>query len=189
MKIVSILTFLSLLLLGCGSETREEAGKLGTSGEGKARARNENISRSGWSVSEVDLNQDDKPDQWILSKSGQKRIERDLNFDGKVDVWQYPDSNGSIVEEEMDLDLDQRVDLVIFYKNGLMTRKELSTDFSGLFTIVKFYDNKGKLLRIERDEDGDGNVDIWEYYESNRAVRTGWDTTNDGKPDTFDNLG
>ncbi len=178
-----------MVLLGCGSETREEKGKLGLSGEGKARARNSNISRAGWSVSTVDLNKDDKPDQWILSKSGQKRIERDLNFDGKVDVWQYPDKNGVIGEEEMDLDLDQRVDLVIFYEKGVMVRKELSTDFSGLFTIVKFYDGKGVLLRVERDEDGDGTVDIWDYYESGRAVRTGWDTTDDGKPDTFDNLG
>ncbi len=189
MKIVSILTFLSFILLGCGAETQKEEGKLPLGGQGKERARNENASRSGWSVTTFDLNQDDKPDQWILSKNGKKRIERDLNFDGKVDLWQYPDESGSIVEEEMDLDLDQRVDLVIFYSKGVMTRKELSTDFSGLFTIVKFYDTKGKLLLIERDEDGDGDVDIWEYYESSRPVRTGWDTTGDGKPDTFDNLG
>lgn len=189
MKIVSILIVLSFVLLGCGKETRKEKGINNLNTGGKARARNAKISRSGWSVTKVDLNKDDKPDQWILSKAGQKRIERDLNFDGKVDVWSYLDKNGSIVEEEMDLDKDQRVDLVIYYSNGIMTRKELSTDFSGLFTIVKFYDQKGQLLRIERDEDGDSRVDIWEYYESNRAVRTGWDTTNDGKPDTFDNLG
>lgn len=182
--------FLALFTFGitaCGGDNneREDENALNLSGKGKLRARNGNLARSG-SVQDQDINEDGVADQWTLSQGGEKRIERDLNFDGSVDMWQYPDSAGQIVEEEMDLDLDGNVDLVVFYKDGTITRKELSTDFSGLFTIVKYYDGKGALLRVERDDDADGDIDIWEYYENNQRIRVAWDNDDDGTPDEFD---
>lgn len=193
LKIITFITALTFIasITACGNDDKAERGKEGVlnlSGAGQKRARNRNISRDGFNVEAMDLNRDETPDQWILTRSNQKRIERDLNFDGQVDVWQYPDETGAIVEEEMDLDLDGNVDLVVFYKDGVILRKEMSTDFSGKFTIVKFYDGKGGLLRIERDEDADGDVDVWEYYEKDVRVRIGWDSDDDGTPDDFDNF-
>lgn len=138
----------------------------------------------------VDLNKDQQPDQWVYPMAdGKVRVERDMNFDGKIDVWQYQTADGDLVEEEMDLDLDGRVDLVAFYEQGKIRRKELSVNFDDDFSIVKFYSDQGKLLRVERDQDQDGQTDLWEYYDdSGNRERVAWDESGDGQPDTFDNL-
>lgn len=156
------------------------------------RARNGNLVRDGLNVVPMDLNRDDRPDQWTLTDAAGKtvRVERDLNFDGTVDIWQYPNPEApeDIVEEEMDLDKDGRVDVVAFYDSGVVIRKELALDFSGTFTVFKYYDAKGKLLRVEQDDDGDGQIDRWSYFEDGRRVRIGWDDDGDGQPDRFDQL-
>jgi hypothetical protein len=160
-------------------------------GDNLVRARNKNLTRDGMGVKTLDLNRDEKPDQWVLTGAGGVvvRIERDLNFDGAVDVWQYPDANGIILEEEMDLDHDRLVDVIAYYReDGSLERKELALEFGNVFTVFKFYDPAGLLLRVEHDEDGDQLVDRWDYYEKNRVVRTGWDENRDGVPDRFDNL-
>ena len=184
------LCLIAMLCIACGAEEQAErdAESALKSSVGKSRMRNGNLSRAGFAVKSFDLDRDEKPDQWILTRSGEKRVERDLNFDGRVDMWQYTGKDGSIAEEEMDLDLDGKVDLVVYYDKGVVTRKEISVDFSGKFAIVKFYDDNGVLLRIERDENNDGAFDVWEYYEKGQRVRIGWDTDEDGEPDTFDTL-
>ena len=136
-KITTLISIL-FLLTACGGgdgADRDDPNSLNLSGAGQKRARNGNISRDGSNVESMDLNRDEKPDQWIVSQSGSKRIERDLNFDGQVDVWQYPGEDGTIVDEEMDLDLDGNVDLVVFYKDGVVSTKEMSTDFSSITTV------------------------------------------------------
>jgi hypothetical protein len=190
---IAILLILALSTLACGEDTsaKKDAVKVTSLGTGEGgRARAGDLKRDGYAVEAVDLNQDEKPDQWVVKDSARTvRIERDMNFDGKVDVWSYPAKDSDqIVEEEMDLDLDGRVDLVVFYQNNLPTKKHLSLDFSGKFSITKFYDQQGSLLRVERDEDGNGVADIFEYYENNQRVRVGWDETGDGQPDRFDTL-
>ena len=115
-------------------------------------------------------------------------VERDLNFDGQVDMWQYPGPDGTVSEEQMDIDLDGRVDVVVYYEAGVVTRTEMSINFAGYFSIVKYYDKRGHLLRVERDDDEDGLVDVWEYYEKERRVRIAWDENDDGQPDRFDTL-
>jgi hypothetical protein len=157
----------------------------------KKRARHDNLSRQGKQVDTYDLNEDGKPDQWVIrSQSGDVvREERDMNFDGKVDLWQYPGPDGDIVEEEMDLDLDGTVDLIAFYKDGTVRRKKIAVSFKEDFSIVKIYDKKGQLLRVERDEDDDGRTDVWEYYDDQGdRERIGWDDNGDGVPDTFNQL-
>lgn len=178
---------------GCGSD--EEASKDSANvpkesvSLSKQRVRTGSASRNALAIKTYDLNQDGKPDQWILSDEGKLvRIERDLNFDGRIDQWQYPDGAGEIVEEEMDLDRDGKIDVVTFYSKGIVSRKELALDFTGKFTIAKIYNNRGTLLRIERDEDADGVTDVWEYYEGGRRVRIGWDENKDGAPDRFDTM-
>lgn len=190
-------TFLCLVfmpLAACGGDAddnldKDRNARRGGSAATGERARYGNLSRDGFTVEPIDLNQDETPDQWTVKNSNTtQRIERDLNFDGQVDLWQYPDKSGNVTEEEMDLDMDGNVDVVLYYEDGVVTRKEMSVDFEGTFSIVKFYDKNGDLLRVERDEDGDGDIDVWEYYENKKRVRIGWDETDDGQPDRFDNL-
>ncbi len=190
LAVVSLVLF---VLTGCGKDAEDNAdkdrnGMFGSKATGE-RARYGNLKRDPFTVQAVDLNQDERPDQWTVKDAVKTRwIERDLNFDGRVDLWQYPDPAGTIVEEEMDLDLDGHVDVVVYYQAGVVTRKELSIDFAGKFSIAKYYDKQGNLLRVERDDDGDGLVDVWEYYENQRRVRIGWDENDDGQPDNFDTL-
>lgn len=112
-----------------------------------------------------------------------------MNFDGQIDIWQYFDDASNLLEEEMDLDYDNKIDLVAFYKDGVVARKAMSVGFGGAFSIEKFYDAEGKLLRVERDQDNDGVTDLWEYYnQDGKRERIGWDTNGDGTPDEFDQL-
>lgn len=151
------------------------------------RARNANLSDDGMRVETVDLNGDNRPDQWLYFDGEHLvRVERDMNFNGRVDMWQYFNSAGELVEEEMSLDPTDTVDVVIFYSNGKVTRKLMASEFDGSFPITKFYDGEERLLRVERDSTGDGQVDFWEYYEGGKRTRIGWDTSGDGQPDRFD---
>lgn len=182
------LLFLPMVGFGCVKDQADDASLMARPGpDDPRRARFGNLSREGYTVEEVDLNQDGQPDQWyIRDHVGLRRIERDINFSGRIDMWQYFDQNDVLVEEEMDLDQDGRVDTVVFYENGVMRRKELTSDFSGAFAIWKYYDNRGRLLRIERDSRNDGRPDVWEYYEDGRRSSVAWDTDGDGQPDSFE---
>jgi hypothetical protein len=186
-----LLFALAIFMMGCGDDpaAKDADNTLGAgSGEG-GRARAGDLSRKGLTAEPFDLNADKKDDQWVFKDStGVRRYERDMNFDGKVDVWQYPDKAGVIAEEEMDFDYDGRVDLVVFYEEGIAVKKFMSVDFAGILTIAKYYDKAGSLLRVERDEDANGTADIFEYYENDRRVRVGWDENGDGAPDRFDTL-
>jgi hypothetical protein len=189
----------TLLIAGCGdqgdeaerdSEAANQAKNAPAEQVDAQRKRHGNLSDAGLSVEAMDLNKDDKPDQWAYKGADTTvRTERDMNFDGRVDLWQHLDESGNVVEEEMDLDLDGRIDVVAYYKDGVVTRKAMSVNFDDNFSIIKFYSKDGRLLRVERDEDGDGSPDLWEYYgEDGTRERVGWDKDGDGSPDEFDQL-
>ena len=154
------------------------------------RARHGNLSTRGLEVVKVDLNGDDRPDQWSFFNAQGRllRVERDLNFNGQIDMWQYYSAEGDLIEEEMALDTHGVVDLVVFYRDGKIREKWMSTGFDGLFPIRKYYDGQERLLRVERDSNGDGRPDIWEFFENGQRVRIGWDTNGDGQADSFDQL-
>ena len=140
----------------------------------------------GLHVVTVDINEDKKPDQWkVFDKidGNLQRIERDLNFDGKKDTYSYFGSDGMILESETDLDLDSQIDVVNYYRNGIIFKKELAIGFDGNFVIFKYYDTKGNLVRAERDTDRNGMVDIWEFYENKELVKVVYDRNKDGIPD------
>lgn len=192
LPVLAGLSLLCVLVLSACSTTRgsKRDAPEAVADHSQQRARHGNLVAAGLIVETDDLNEDGAPDQWTYhSQDGVLvRVERDLNFSGQIDMWQHADAEGRIIEEEMDLDLDGKVDVVVFYRNDVIARKLLALGFDGAFTIEKFYDGEGSLLRIERDEDGNGVPNVWEYYENGRRVRVGWDTTNDGSPDTFDQL-
>lgn len=188
LMVAILLALTALMGMGCASKSEAGTDVEPVDLHQEERARNGNLSRDGLDVRQADLNGDDLPDQWTFfdADGNVVRIERDLNFNGQVDMWLYYDADGRLIEEEMDLDLDGLVDVVVFYSEGRIVRKMLATGFDGRFTIQKFYDSSERLLRVERDSSGDGAPDVWEYYENGNRVRVGWDTTGDGRADTFD---
>jgi hypothetical protein len=169
-------------LLGCATTGGAEGGEVVAAQAQRARLKN--LSHQGLEAASFDLNRDQQADQWRLSEGDKVvRVERDVNFDGKADMYVYPNSKGEPLEEELDLDVDGVIDVVNFYRGGVLSRKEVSPDFSGKFTVVKFYKVDGMLERLEQDSNGDGKVDWWEYYEEGGAVRVERDGDGDGQPD------
>ena len=175
---VSMLVYLTC---ACGAGTAE--------GPLPSRARHDNLSSAGLTVTTSDLDRDGQVDQWRFSDpvSGRSvRVERDIDFDGRVDLYEYYDAVGALIEEEMLLDFDDQVDVVRFYRGQALVRRELATGFDGHFAVVKYYDARGLPLRVERDINGDGAVDLWEYFEDDQVVRVGRDEDGDGTPEVVE---
>lgn len=188
------------LLVACAT-IRPDAGPQAlpadTIAEAKARPAGE-FSPAGPNeyAREVDTNGDQKPDlvRYFAKESGESsasgeegvllRKEVDLNGDGKVDLWTWYGADGEVERQAYDLDLDGRVDVVVFHEKGQVVRKEIHHAFSEKANVFKFYEG-GKLVRVERDRDGDGRVDTWEYWENDQIDRIGEDLDGDGNVDKW----
>ncbi|MEO1233922.1 MAG: hypothetical protein AAFZ18_34000, partial [Myxococcota bacterium] len=57
-------------------------------------------------------------------------------------------------------------------------------DNDGRMEVIRFYDD-GKLERKEVDTNGDGKPDRWEYFKRREVDRVGIDKDFDGKPDSW----
>ncbi|MBN1946583.1 MAG: hypothetical protein JW797_12990 [Bradymonadales bacterium] len=112
------------------------------------------------------------------------RTEIDLNGDGRADNWRHYDPYGELVREEMDGDLDGRVDYRVYWENGLMVRSEQDRDHDGRFDVIGYYQD-GFLLQVERDLGGGRGIDSWSYYDGRGLTRIGYDTDEDGEPDVW----
>ncbi len=190
LPLLAILALLTLLAACSGAEVQPDPTP--AQGPRPERARFSNLSTSGRDTRAEDLNNDGKPDQWYITDGSRLvRTERDLNFDGTPDVYLYPDPANAevVIEEEMDLDTDGVVDVVNYYQNGIIHRKELAVDFTGALAVIKYFDPQGNLSRVERDANNDGKIDTWEYWQDGSRVRTGRDNDGDGAPDVFDEVG
>lgn len=144
----------------------------------------------GLIVEENDIDGDGRVDHRVYSRvkgdpSTRVRAEWDINHDGNIDVWQFFDSHGELAQEGLDLDWDGRIDVIHYFEDGKLARKEVATNFQGQMTIRKHYDAAGSLTMIEQDTDDDGKFDTWEFYEKGKLVRIGRDTNHDGQEDIF----
>lgn len=192
MKTAPLFTLLFVFLAACGAskgrsggvdEARARRGPLGRIDEGARCDR-----KLGRELL-VDLNQDGRPDVRKVFKSvGEDEVqvcrEADLNFDGTKDVFVYFEDTGRILRDEVDLDFDQRIDIVSYWSNGKVVKQEIDTNSDGLVDRVRYLQND-QPIRLEGDTDGDGRVDLWEYYVSGRLVRVGTDENGDGKADKW----
>ena len=87
-------------------------------------------------------------------------LELDRNDDGRVDYALYNDAAGLLEREELDFNLDGKMDDIRFYRAGAAVREEIDSDFDGRIDIW-VYILKGEFIeRYERDTDGDGEPDI-----------------------------
>jgi hypothetical protein len=144
----------------------------------------------GSTLETVDVNGDGTPDIFNYLRESETtkhlltRKEIDLNFDGKIDVISHFDERGVLAKEELDSDFDGAFDWLDHYFEGKRVMAETDTDFDGESNIFTYYED-GVVTRKERDTDSDGRIDVWERYDKNgKVVKTGTDTTGDGKIDT-----
>ncbi|MET0595677.1 MAG: hypothetical protein ABW133_23470 [Polyangiaceae bacterium] len=111
--------------------------------------------------------------------------EIDTNFDGIKDIVRTYTEKGESLHEQADTNYDGRIDNVITFSGGHISKEELDTNFNGSMDVWKYYVG-GQLTRIQRDMNGDGRADRWEFYNDGKLERAGVDVDFDGHVDRWD---
>jgi len=145
--------------------------------------------------------------------SGSGVIERiDVNNDQKPDVFKHyvlveePGGDGkgakvqkkALIRKEIDVNFDQRFDIVEYYKGPpgkeVKEREEFDLDFDGRVDQIRKYED-GDLKEAQFDLGFDGKIDTWMFYQKtqneegkpvNRLVERRRDTNGDGAVDIWD---
>jgi hypothetical protein len=152
-----------------------------------------------------------------METDGNTAIERiDVNNDGKPDVFKYfrlaeapaagvagsdqgvKGSKRVLVRKEMDVNFDQRIDIVEYYEGDAgkeqKIREEMDLDFDGRIDMTRHYKDQNVTL-VEMDLGFDGKTDTWSYYQLttddagkqlNRLVERRRDANGDGKVDVWE---
>lgn len=189
MRKITLLAAALLIQFACGNK---KADPEATTSEAYQELQRQVVQREtseGLVLVEIDLNSDSKPDvfNYYRERSNAARLlvrkELDMNLDGRIDIISHFDDTGALVREEMDGDFDGQFDWTDHYQNAKRVMSEADTNYDGKLDVFTYYDN-GKPTRKERDTDGDGRIDFWERFdESGNVIKTGADTTCDGKMD------
>jgi hypothetical protein len=87
-------------------------------------------------------------------------LELDRNDDGRPDYVLYNDAAGALAREELDFNLDGKMDDVRYYSGGVAVREEIDSDFDGRVDIWVSILQGAYIERYERDTDGDGAPDV-----------------------------
>jgi len=156
-----------------------------------------------------------------METDGNTAVERiDVNDDQKPDVFKYfrlvetaaaespatPEGQAAnvrakrkvLVRKELDVNFDQRIDIVEYYKGEaskeIKVKEEMDLDFDGKVDSTYHYTD-GNVTLIEQDLGFDGKTDTWKYYQLttgedgkaiNRLIERRRDTSNDGKVDVWE---
>jgi hypothetical protein len=153
----------------------------------------------GKEVTTFDLNQDGKPDAWLLTeekdlKGTKVKVKTckqvDLNYDGKKDYIVQYDDEGNIVLEIYDLDFDGKFDARFHYDKKTHKRYlvERVTGFGNQVDQWEKYDADEKLESIRRDRNHDGKPDYWEQYRAGVLEKIMYDDDYDGIVDRKDEI-
>jgi hypothetical protein len=82
-------------------------------------------------------------------------VELDRNGDGVIDYRVYYDAKGRVSREELDSNLDGKMDTFYYYKDGVLQRVELDTHFNGKIDLIVYLLDGTYVQRYERlDENG-----------------------------------
>jgi hypothetical protein len=111
--------------------------------------------------------------------------EIDTNFDGIKDIVRTYTEKGESLHEQADTNYDGRMDNMITFSGGHISKEELDTNFNGTMDVWKYYVG-GQLSRIQRDTNGDSKADRWEFYNEGKLERAGVDVDFDGHVDRWD---
>jgi hypothetical protein len=91
-------------------------------------------------------------------------LEMDRNEDGHTDYALYNDAAGSLAREELDFNLDGKMDDIRYYSAGAVIREEVDSDYDGRPDIWVHILNGEYIERYERDTDGDGKPDVTKSF-------------------------
>ena len=180
----------------CGGPAAET--KVGKNTEAAARAINNDPIQSentGSAIIErIDINGDNKPDVFK-----HYALIDEVPADGKpVDPKAPKVQRKALVRKEIDVNFDQRFDIVEYYKGPpgkeVKEREEFDLDFDGRVDEVRKYED-GDLKEVQLDLGFDGKIDTWMFYQKtqneegkpvNRLVERRKDTNGDGAVDIWD---
>ena len=198
------LRFLTSLVLatGCaaavsacgGSQADTKAAAPAPSGptEAEANAVTQPVqteSDANGAIERIDVNGDHKPDVF--------KFYRNVDVAG-ADPAAPKTSKRALVRKELDVNFDQRIDIVEFYEGEpgkeQKVKEEFDLDFDGRVDETRHYKD-GNVTLIELDLGFDGKTDTWSYYQLsqneegkpiNRLVERRRDTNGDGAVDVWE---
>jgi hypothetical protein len=87
-------------------------------------------------------------------------VHNDSDGDGSPDYALYYDAAGALSREELDFNLDGKMDDIRHYRGGVPVREEIDSDFDGRVDIWVHILEGTFIERYERDTDGDGKPDL-----------------------------
>ena len=140
-------------------------------------------------IERIDVNGDHKPDVF--------KFYRNVEVAG-ADPAAPKTVKRALVRKELDVNFDQRIDIVEFYEGEpgkeQKVKEEFDLDFDGRVDETRHYKD-GNVTLIELDLGFDGKTDTWSYYQLtqneegkpvNRLVERRRDTTGDGAVDVWE---
>ncbi|RVU48921.1 hypothetical protein EA187_05705 [Lujinxingia sediminis] len=185
-------TLMALGTAGCGSDDSAERDMAELGAANFSRSRNdegqivERYDSTGDGVADVlkYFEESSDPEDPSLTRRRLVKLEIDANGDGNINVRRIFNEANTVRSEELDVDLDGKVDSILYFDGGKLTRKELIEAESGRVGTTRHYSD-GTLIRVEKDENADERIDYWEFYEEGVLTRVGRDTDGDGQADTW----
>ncbi len=145
---------------------------------------------NGGAIERIDVNGDHKPDVF--------KFYRNAEVAG-ADPAAAKSVKRVLVRKELDVNFDQRIDIVEFYEGDTASvwkvKEEFDLDFDGRVDETRHYDKASNVTLIELDLGFDGKTDTWSYFQLsqneegkpvNRLVERRRDTTGDGTVDVWE---
>jgi hypothetical protein len=83
----------------------------------------------------------------------------------------YRNDHGDLVERHLDTNGDGRADVVEYYANGVLLRRDSDRDFNGVTDLVEDFDAQTQQrVRLIVDQDYDGTADLLLLFRDGQAV-------------------
>ena len=117
-------------------------------------------------------------------KNNQKILytkEYDFNSDGKMDMIIIYNSKKEIEKIYSDLDFDLKHDVVDYYKNGIIYKRELINHITKKPYNIINYDKNKKIIMTLSDRNLDGLIDHKSLYKNGALYEVQTDSNSDGK--------
>ncbi|MBA2662593.1 MAG: hypothetical protein H0U74_09885 [Bradymonadaceae bacterium] len=182
-----------LVAAGCSSD---EGAKKNSSAHNAGALFSTSRNAEGFLVQKFDANGNGRPDvikyfeeapdpnNPAITKRSLRKVEIDVNGDGHVNIRRFYDKIGNLAREELDVDLDTRIETINHYDAGQLARKEILDVEQDRVVATRFY-LRGQIFRVEKDTNGNNKIDYWEYYEEGVLTRVGRDMSGDGRADAW----
>jgi hypothetical protein len=99
----------------------------------------------------------------------------DRNGDGRPDVWRSYDRQGQLTQVAFDTNFDGRSDVLEYYDQGALVRRDTDRNFDGRVDLIESFDRiTHERVRAIADVDYDGRADLLVLFHHGRAVYSKW---------------